>query len=120
MRILPMWHRHKFATAFLCIVKSVCRLIFQDASSISAIVQGSWGHDPAEPVELRGMLYHDGIDSLGRPVIVINSDAVAANVSRSWACQYMMQRLEPIVSQVCFAFRGCCEMGFIVKDVHCL
>ena len=42
--------------------------------------------DPLEPVELRGMLYHDGVDSLGRPVIVLNADAVAANVSRQWAC----------------------------------
>lgn len=68
--------------------------------NLRLLVQDSWGHDPHEPVELRGMLYHDGLDSLGRPVIVINSDAVAANVSRRWACQYIMKRLEPIVSQV--------------------
>ena len=57
--------------------------------------------DPGEPIELRGRLYHDGVDSLGRPVVVLNADAVAANVSRQWACQYMLHRLEPIVSQAC-------------------
>lgn len=56
--------------------------------------------DPQEPHKLRGMLYHDGVDSLGRPVIVLNADAVGTNVSRQWACQYMLHRLEPIVSQV--------------------
>ncbi len=56
--------------------------------------------DPSEPYELRGMLYHDGVDSLGRPVIVLNADAVDSKVSRQWACQYMLHRLEPIVSQV--------------------
>ncbi len=33
-----------------------------------------------EPPELHGMLYYDGVDSLGRPVVVVNADAVAAKV----------------------------------------
>jgi len=34
-----------------------------------------------EPPELHGMLYYDGVDSLGRPVVVVNADAVAAKVA---------------------------------------
>lgn len=33
-----------------------------------------------EPPEFQGMLYYDGVDSLGRPVVVVNADAVAAKV----------------------------------------
>jgi len=37
-----------------------------------------------EPPEFHGMLYYDGVDSLGRPVVVVNADAVAAKVE-SWS-----------------------------------
>ncbi len=47
------------------------------------------------------MLFHDGVDSQGRPVIVVNTDAVGtARKARSQALQYMLHRLEPIVTQV--------------------
>ena len=53
-----------------------------------------------EPPEFRGLIFHDGVDSLGRPVIVVNADAMAPKVSRKAAFAYMLQRLEPIVVQV--------------------
>ena len=47
------------------------------------------------------MLFHDGVDSQGRPVIVVNTDAVGTGrKARSAAMQYMLHRLEPIVTQV--------------------
>ncbi|KAK9825463.1 hypothetical protein WJX81_005184 [Elliptochloris bilobata] len=52
-----------------------------------------------EPPEFQGMLYYDGVDSLGRPVVVVNADAVAAKVSRRAAGQYMLRQLEPLVAQ---------------------
>lgn len=54
-----------------------------------------------EPEEFKGMLFHDGVDSQGRPVIVVNTDAVGTGrKARSAAMQYMLHRLEPIVTQV--------------------
>ncbi|KAL0049226.1 hypothetical protein WJX82_009144 [Trebouxia sp. C0006] len=56
--------------------------------------------DAFEPDEFKGMLFHDGVDSQGRPVIVVNTDAVGtARKARSQALQYMLHRLEPIVTQ---------------------
>lgn len=56
--------------------------------------------DAFEPDEFKGMLFHDGVDSQGRPVIVVNTDAVGtARKARSQAVQYMLHRLEPIVTQ---------------------
>lgn len=53
-----------------------------------------------EPEEFKGMLYHDGVDSQGRPVIVVNTDAVGTGrKARSQAMQHMLHRLEPIVTQ---------------------
>ena len=46
---------------------------------------------------LQGTLYIDGIDALGRPVVVINADAVPANM-RSSALTYVKAHLEPLVS----------------------
>ena len=58
--------------------------------------------DAFEPEEFKGMLFHDGVDSQGRPVIVVNTDAVGTTrQARSQALQYMLHRLEPIVTQVC-------------------
>lgn len=65
------------------------------------LLQGrSAGDEAFEPPEFRGLVFHDGVDSLGRPVIVVNADAMAPKVSRKSACAYMLQRLEPIVVQV--------------------
>ena len=45
--------------------------------------------------------YHDGVDSLGRPVVVIDVDAVSSAVPvRKAAMSYLLERLEPIVIQV--------------------
>ena len=53
-----------------------------------------------EPPEFKGLLFYDGVDSLGRPVVVVDFDAVAPTTARSAVMQYILQRLEPIVSQV--------------------
>lgn len=45
----------------------------------------------------RGVLYEDGMDSLGRPVVVINADAVPSNM-RSSALTYVKTHLEPLVT----------------------
>lgn len=59
--------------------------------------------DAFEPEEFKGMLFHDGVDSRGRPVIVVNTDAVGTSrKARGQALQYMLHRLEPIVVQVTF------------------
>lgn len=52
-----------------------------------------------EPAEFRGLVFHDGVDAVGRPVIVVNAAAAGTKVSRKAACAYMLQRLEPIVVQ---------------------
>ena len=53
-------------------------------------------------VRLQGLLHFDGIDSMGRPIIVVNARAAAASdISlRPMAVKYMMQRLDPIVYAV--------------------
>ena len=53
-----------------------------------------------EPPEFKGLLFYDGVDSIGRPVVVVDFDAVAPSTTRSAVMQYILQRLEPIVSQV--------------------
>lgn len=59
--------------------------------------------DAFEPEDFKGMLFHDGVDSQGRPVIVVNTDAVGTTrKARAQALQYMLHRLEPIVTQVCY------------------
>lgn len=45
-------------------------------------------------------MYSDGLDSLGRPVVVVDADAIKPTTSRKDACTYMLKRLEPIVQQV--------------------
>lgn len=46
----------------------------------------------------RGLLYVDGVDSLGRPVVVINADAIPSNM-RSSALTYVKTHLEPLVTE---------------------
>ncbi len=54
-----------------------------------------------EPPELQGLLYYDGLDTLARPVVVINADAVADEKgARKAAIYYLLHQLEPVVSQV--------------------
>lgn len=52
---------------------------------------------------LQGLLYYDGIDSVGRPIVVVNAraDAMLQPKLRNRAMEYMKRRLEPIVYQVC-------------------
>lgn len=81
--------------------------------------------DAFEPEEFRGMLFHDGVDSQGRPVIVVNTDAVGTTrQARSQALQYMLHRLEPIVTQVCRPECHCTalplENGYSIATQVCL
>lgn len=61
-----------------------------------------WGcQEFIEPPEFQGLLYCDGLDALGRPVVVVNADAVAEDRhARRAAFQYLLYQLEPIVVQV--------------------
>ncbi|CAL5219363.1 g1182 [Coccomyxa viridis] len=53
-----------------------------------------------EPPEFRGLLFFDGLDSLGRPVVIVNADAMGENKgARKNAFQHIVQVLEPIVVQ---------------------
>lgn len=52
-----------------------------------------------EPPDYAGLIFHDGIDALGRPVVVVNADALGPRSSRKDAIYYMQQRLEPIIVQ---------------------
>ncbi|KAI3428329.1 hypothetical protein D9Q98_006709 [Chlorella vulgaris] len=45
-----------------------------------------------------GLLYMDGVDALGRPVVVLNADAVPPNMKSS-ALIYVKAHLEPLVNQ---------------------
>jgi hypothetical protein len=64
----------------------------------------------------QGLLHFDGIDSMGRPIIIVNARAAAASDIRlrPLAVKYMMQRLDPIVYAVCTAF------VFSLCARHCL
>lgn len=56
--------------------------------------------------QFRGLTYTDGQDSHGRPVIVVNTDAIPTGLgqgARDAVLAYLIQRLTPIVSQVCSA-----------------
>ena len=80
----------------------------ESAADISTYAPSNYDQDARladafEPEEFRGMLFHDGVDSQGRPVIVVNTNAVGTSrKARGQALQYMLQRLEPIVIQVTF------------------
>lgn len=54
-----------------------------------------------EPPEYQGMLFYDGVDARGRPVVVVNADvALGVPTMRKAALEFMLHRLEPIISQV--------------------
>ena len=54
-----------------------------------------------EAPEFQGLLFFDGLDSLGRPVVIVNADALGENrTARKGAFQYIVNVLEPIVTQV--------------------
>ena len=59
-----------------------------------------------EPPEYRGLLFFDGLDSLGRPVVIVNADAMGEQKgSRKSAFQYIVRTLEPVVIQVrCYLY----------------
>lgn len=51
-----------------------------------------------EPPEFQGLLFFDGLDTLGRPVVIVNADAMGENKgARKHAFQYIVHVLEPIV-----------------------
>ena len=54
---------------------------------------------PASPDP--GLLYTDGRDTRGRPVVVLNTMAMPAEASRDEALEYVLHQLQPIVTQVC-------------------
>ncbi len=62
---------------------------------------------------LQGLLHFDGIDSMGRPIIVVNARAAAASdiQLRPLAVKYMTQRLDPIVYAVRFFNRFISVLG---------
>ena len=45
----------------------------------------------------KGLLYEDGMDALGRPVVVIDADAIPPRM-RSSAVTYVKTHLEPVVN----------------------
>jgi hypothetical protein len=54
-----------------------------------------------EPPEFQRLLFFDGLDTLGRPVVVVNADALGDNKgARKSAFQHIVNVLEPIVIQV--------------------
>lgn len=54
-----------------------------------------------EPSDFQGLLFFDGLDSLGRPVIIVNADAMGENKgARKSAFQFIVHTLEPVVIQV--------------------
>ena len=66
-----------------------------------AAQQQSAATRPPVPSEVRfpGLLYTDGVDTLGRPVIVINADAVPHNY-KSASLEYLRTTAAPIVNNV--------------------
>ncbi|KAL4442093.1 hypothetical protein ABPG77_011354 [Micractinium sp. CCAP 211/92] len=64
---------------------------------------------PAWYETFKGLLYMDGVDALGRPVVVLNADAVPANMKSS-ALIFVKAHLEPLVNQgdyvIVFTSRG--------------
>lgn len=69
-----------------------------------------------EPPEHRGLLFFDGLDSLGRPVVIVNADAMGEQKGdRKSAFQYIVRTLEPVVIQVC-----CCILAKAWPALHAL
>eukprot|EP00884_Botryococcus_braunii_P017516 jgi/Botrbrau1/4448/Bobra.0348s0036.3 len=53
-----------------------------------------------EPPEYQGMLFYDGVDARGRPVVVVNADvALSVPSKRKAALEFILHRLEPIITQ---------------------
>jgi hypothetical protein len=75
------------------------------SATIAAAASGSSSAPPAPKVNLgpewedtfKGILYSDGVDALGRPVVVLNADAVPPRMKAS-ALTYVKAHLEPLVN----------------------
>jgi hypothetical protein len=66
-------------------------------------------------------VYCDGLDALGRPVVVVNADAVAEQrAARKAAFQYLLYQLEPIVVQVLWSCPASCSCNIFVKPFQWL
>ena len=71
-----------------------------------------------EPPEFQGLLFFDGLDSLGRPVVIVNADAMGENKgARKNAFQYIVQVLEPIVIQVQPPYRPCIILQLMLQCI---
>lgn len=71
---------HRLCTAAGSLVHAGCERQACAHAHTRALSQDEADVEAFEPPEFQGMLYYDGVDSLGRPVVVVNADAVAAKV----------------------------------------
>ena len=65
-------------------------------------------------------MYYDGVDSMGRPVVIVNAAALPRSASRKAAVGYLLQRLEPIVTQVSPRSESGCHVHRITSALSCL
>jgi len=68
------------------------------------------GLGPAWEETFQGLVYCDGVDSLGRSVVVLNADAVPPRM-KSAAVTYVRARIEPIVAQGDYVLLVTAEKG---------
>ena len=68
------------------------------APQSSVLLPAEAGLGQAWEEMFKGLVYCDGIDSLGRPVVVLDADAVPRNMKSS-ALVYVKARLEAVVAQ---------------------
>lgn len=70
-----------------------------EAAAVSAASQSAAAVNmgPEWEETFKGLLYSDGVDALGRPVVVLNADAVPPRMKAS-ALTYVKSHLEPLVN----------------------
>ena len=76
-----------------------------------------------EQPEFQGLLFFDGLDTLGRPVVVVNADALGdSKGARKSAFQHIVNVLEPIVIQVqlCTLLLSLCHLLSDALGISCL
>lgn len=72
-----------------------------------------------EDEAFRGLLFLGGRDSQGRPVVIINTDAIPAghnSAPRDAALAYLLKRLSPVVTRVSGARGACWQQGLSTAD----
>lgn len=55
---------------------------------------------PPPPSPFPGLLYTDGRDAVGRPVVVVNTAMLPAKAKKDDVLEYMLQQLQPVVQRV--------------------